>query len=106
MVAKSQQLSEKLIDTFAEWIKALQSEQNEKLYRADWAEKYGETLNKGDACKILNRSRFYLEKLIDTNQVKINADGQILTRSLQQFAETSPEHKRHMRKQAQRQAPA
>lgn len=65
--------------------------------------KYGETLNKGDACKILNRSRFYLEKLIDTNQVKINADGQILTRSLQQFAETSPEHKRHMRKQAQKQ---
>jgi hypothetical protein len=106
VAARSQQLAQQLIQTFTDWVNALQAEQNEKLYRADWAEKYGETLNKGDACKILNRSRFYLEKLIDTNQVKINADGQILTRSLQQFAETSPEHKRHMRKQAQRQTPA
>jgi hypothetical protein len=98
MSIKTQQLAQQAIDAFAAWINAVQAEQDYRLYRTDWGEMYGEVLKKGDACKLLNRSRAYLEKLIESKLVKVSADGRVLTRSLQQFAETSPEHKRHMRR--------
>jgi hypothetical protein len=102
VASNSQQLAKQLVDTFAAWVFAMQAEQNERIYRADWAEKYGETLNKGDACELLNRSRPFLEKLIDTGKVKTAPNGQVITRSLQQYTESSPEHKRHMRRIAGR----
>jgi len=37
--------------------------QDEKLYRADWTEKYGETIKKIEACKLLSRSPGYMTKL-------------------------------------------
>lgn len=105
MSARTQQLAKQAIDAFSAWVIAVQAEQDDKLYRADWADEYGETVRKIDACKILSRSRGYLDKLIAEGHVKVNAEGRVLVRSLQQFAEQSPTEKRHRRRmQARREA--
>ena len=98
MSVTTQQLAKQAIDAFSAWVNAMQAEQDNKLYRADWADEYGETVRKIDACKILCRSRSYLDKLIAEGQVKVNADGRVLVRSLQKFAEQSPAEKRHRRR--------
>ncbi|MGI6151238.1 MAG: hypothetical protein ACOYIR_04715 [Christensenellales bacterium] len=36
MSPKSQQLAKQLIDTFAAWVNAMQAEQDNRLFRADW----------------------------------------------------------------------
>ena len=95
MSLKTQKLADEAIAAFSAWIHAVQAEQDEKLYRADWAEKYGETVRKKQACEILGRSYNYLEKLIAQGIIKVSPDGKIRTRSLQEFAEHSPKERRH-----------
>jgi len=102
MSARTQQLAKEAADAFSAWINAIQKEQDEKLYRADWAEKYGETVKKVEACKLLSRSQGYLAKLIETGQIKVTVDGQVIVRSLQEFAEKSPEQRRHIRRKQEK----
>lgn len=92
----SQVLAKQAIDAFTAWVNALQAEQDERLYRQDWTEKYGETVKKVEACKLLSRSPGYVTKLVQTHQVKTTPDGLVLVSSLQEFAEKSPSHRWHM----------
>jgi len=102
MSARTQQLAKEAVDAFSAWINAIQKEQDDKFYRDDWAEKYGETVKKVDACRMIQRSPNYLAKLIGSGKVKVNTDGHVLTRSLQEYAEKSPEQRRHIRRKQEK----